>query len=571
MIGVGANGSAVARARLHRRRRRRTPPTARSAQPLKSLPSDRVAGERDDHQLRVRDQRGDAARVGGRRAQVLRAGEDQGRHVRAAAPAAGGGGEASGQRGAVGDEAVAQRGARVERVEVPARLARAGARALRRAVLAASAERCQGNGVSSQVVSTNSASSIASELSSTARLPGTFGISPSESRSRRSSGSGSWRSAECTAAGSSARSAGFRSPASRMSSRSDLVQRRRVALARAVVDRAAERVLAQLRGQARDVGERIGRDAGAGAVRAQLFEHRRDRLEGRDRERFRAVGGHDRVEHQRFDVLGIAFGVLERDLGAVGGSVQDELFIAAGLPQRLDVFDRFLGRVGAARGSDLLRALFEELAARVRCAAERCSARGSSAGPSRRCRAGRTRADRALAERRRDRLGDEFTQRQRRLARAARERDDGVAARRAIRPACARASARSSPGGQPLRSSGTGTVAQVKPRRLGGAGDELLRRCAEEAGPASMSSSAGSRAARSDGGCACASHPDNSGTRAGCVEAAVPASTRRPPNAACQRPVSCRAAACRAPPPIRRRAARSRPAVSLPETVTPGT
>ena len=46
-------------------------------------------------------------------------------------------------------------------------------------------------------------------------------------------------------------------------------------------------------------------------------------------ERFRTAVGHDRVEHERFDVLGIALGVLERDLGAVGGAVQHELFIAA--------------------------------------------------------------------------------------------------------------------------------------------------------------------------------------------------------------------------------------------------
>ena len=47
--------------------------TASSAQPLKSLPSTEWPVKGTTEQLRVRDLRGDAARVRGRRAQVLRA------------------------------------------------------------------------------------------------------------------------------------------------------------------------------------------------------------------------------------------------------------------------------------------------------------------------------------------------------------------------------------------------------------------------------------------------------------------------------------------------------------------
>ena len=160
---------------------------------------------------------------------------------------------------------------------------------------------------------------------------GTLGISPSESRCRRSSGSGSWRSADCTAAGSSARRAGFRSPASRIPNRPDSSSVRGVAMARAVVHRAAERVRAQARRERGEIAQRVGRDPGAGALGAEFVERRSDRLEAGDRERFRPVGGHDRVEHERFDVLGVAFGVLERDLRAVGGPVEDELFVSGRL------------------------------------------------------------------------------------------------------------------------------------------------------------------------------------------------------------------------------------------------
>ena len=96
-----------------------------------------------------------------------------------------------------------------------------------------------------------------------------------------------------------------------------LVERARAAPAGAVEDRAAECVAAQLRGEAGNVAERVRGDPSARAVRAQLRQHAADRLEGGDREGFGPVAGHHRVEYQRFHVLGVAFGILQRDLRAV--------------------------------------------------------------------------------------------------------------------------------------------------------------------------------------------------------------------------------------------------------------
>ncbi len=73
-------------------------------------------------------------------------------------------------------------------------------------------------------------------------------------------------------------------------------------------------------------------------------------------------------------MLGVAFGVLLGDLRAVGGAVQNELFIPRGLADRLDVFRRFLGGVAAARRSDFERAAFERLARRAAEAAQRGAA-----------------------------------------------------------------------------------------------------------------------------------------------------------------------------------------------------
>ena len=196
------------------------------------------------------------------------------------ATGAGGAGEASGQAAQTGTRLLVQRRRRVERVEVAAGSACRAASASARRV-AGAAPRCHGNGVSSHDVVKNSAlfsSSCATRSLPGSGLIGTLGTSPSAIRFRRSSGSGSPFSAECTAAGQ--QRAQRRIQVARLEDveQLELVQRHRVALARAVEGRPAEAVLAQPRDQAREVAERVGRDPGAGAVGAQLAERRRDRL-----------------------------------------------------------------------------------------------------------------------------------------------------------------------------------------------------------------------------------------------------------------------------------------------------
>ncbi len=124
VIGVGANMS-----RLDAHGRTGCPPTPLLKNAASGLggaaaevaADDRMAGERHDEQLRVRDQRRDLTRVGGRCAQVLGAGEDQRRHVRQWRRGVGGAAEASGQPAQVGTRLLLERGRRVERVEVRAR------------------------------------------------------------------------------------------------------------------------------------------------------------------------------------------------------------------------------------------------------------------------------------------------------------------------------------------------------------------------------------------------------------------------------------------------------------------
>ncbi len=257
---------------------------------------------------------------------------------------------------------------------------------------------------------------------------GTLGISPSESAFRRSSGSGSWRSADCTAAGSSARNAGLRSPATSTLYRSGSRERGGVPVPGAVVHRAAERAFAQPCGQRGEVPERVGRDVRARSFRAELFEHRLQGLDRGEPERFGAFGEHDGVEHQRFDVGGVLFGVLQRDLRPVGGPVQHELFVAERFADRLDVLHRFLARE-RARGRRRAAARTVRRAGPRSCACsragelwqfERVRAPGAALVVDDQV---------AAAQRGGDRLGDEARERVRRLAGPAGEREHGARAR----------------------------------------------------------------------------------------------------------------------------------------------
>ena len=127
---------------------------------------------------------------------------------------------------------------------------------------------------------------------------------------------------------------------------------------------------------------------------------------------------------------------------------------------RLDVFYRFLGGVGAASGSDLQRAPFEEQAR-----AGVAEAVQGGAAQRVRCAGAALVEDQqvARAERRGQRLGDEFAERQRRLARAARQREDRGLARARWAGRIRRSTlSEIVPGTGPERSSGTGTVAHEK-------------------------------------------------------------------------------------------------------------
>ncbi len=127
-------------------------------------------------------------------------------------------------------------------------------------------------------------------------------------------------------------------------------------------------------------------------------------------------------------MFGVAFGVLQRDLGAIGRAVQHELFIAQGLADRLDVLHRFLAGERAAGGPELQGALFAELADRVGAhfggqrAAERPAVQGVRAAGAALV------VDDQVAgpQRGGDGLGDEARQWVGRLAGSAGEREHGA-------------------------------------------------------------------------------------------------------------------------------------------------
>ena len=179
---------------------------------------------------------------------------------------------------------------------------------------------------------------------------------PWRAASRRSSGRVSLLIALRIAPGSSERSVGFRSPASRMSRTPSWSRRtfRRsppgvltfplIGLRPTLCTRLNE-VVADARG-----------DAGARAAGAQLAQRARHGLEGRDVQDVGALGRNDRVQHERLDVGRVLGGVVERDLGAVGDAEEDELLIAGLDAQGLDVVDRVRRAVEAARRPELVGA-----------------------------------------------------------------------------------------------------------------------------------------------------------------------------------------------------------------------
>ena len=234
------------------------------------------------------------------------------------------------------------------------------------------------------------------------------------------------------------------------------------------------------RGRGRATG--LCGDVRARAPGAQLAQDARHRGERRAVQRFGPVRRDDRVEHQRFDVARVVLRVLLGDLRAVAGAVQDELFVAAGLADRLDVGDRVGGRVEARARPELAGALRDRRPRRA--VVERLF----EAVAGQRVR----QADPALVEDdqvarggdRPEQFGELFGERQRRLPRSAGERDHG-AVRFADRRAVAAHRERDRAGRAPLGSSGTVRWPQAKFVAVPARGQTRSGRCA---GPARRAS-----------------------------------------------------------------------------------
>jgi hypothetical protein len=125
-------------------------------------------------------------------------------------------------------------------------------------------------------------------------------------------------------------------------------------------------------------------------------------------------------------VVGVARGVVQRDLRAVGDAVQDELVVAALGPQRLEVVD--------ARGGRELAAAHAELRGAAACDVGERQARQPAGQRRRRAGAALVEDEQvARRERGRDDGREVGGQRDRRLAGAARERDDRTVRRVARR------------------------------------------------------------------------------------------------------------------------------------------
>ena len=189
------------------------------------------------------------------------------------------------------------------------------------------------------------------------------------------------------------RRVGSRSPSSSISTRSPEEIATRWAWPLPSIQRPRSRLRRAAREDLAQVADGVRGDAGAGALGAELAQDAGDRGERRTVQRVRPVGRHDRVEHERFDVARVGLGVALGDLRAVGGPVQDELFVPAGLADRLDVGDGFGGRVRAACGSELARRT-RRAPARARPGSAPLRSGGRRAGGRVRCRAGRRRSGR---------------------------------------------------------------------------------------------------------------------------------------------------------------------------------
>ena len=385
----------------------------------------RVAGERHHDDRGAGDPRGDLQRVGGWRAEVLGAGEDQRRHVRQRRD---GGRRGRGVRPtcARGDKAAVERRRRVEGGEVARGLRVQEADRFReprgrgRRALPRERSLLAGRDDEQRFIGFPTGVGHARQLLAVAR--GDVRDEALRERLQAQQRVGVVRERGADRRRQQRAQRWVQVARQKHVEQALLGEERVVAMAEPVVDRAGQRVAAQVRDQRGQVRDGFRRDAPADVLRAELAQHAGEGLEGRDRERFRAVGGDDRVQHQRFDVLRVAFGVLEGHLGAVGGAVQHELRVAGGATQRLDVLNRFLRRERPAGCADLFRATLEDAFERASRAFER--------GAAQRIRGARPALveDEQVApvQGRRQRLGVEFAERQCGLPGAAREREHGA-------------------------------------------------------------------------------------------------------------------------------------------------
>ena len=145
----------------------------------------------------------------------------------------------------------------------------------------------------------------------------------------------------------------------------------------------------------REVGDRVARVMCAQArLGAQLAQDARDRGEGGAVERVGAVGRHDRVEHERFDVARVGLGVVARRPSCRRRSRTGRAFHS--LPPRGSPRCRRRCRRSCRSGASARAAAAHRRSpARAAQARSRIRSRGRRAGARGRCRAGRTRSDRA--------------------------------------------------------------------------------------------------------------------------------------------------------------------------------